>query len=55
MITSKVPSMELDLALQMFFKAINNSVCSNWLVITLLVFGAYPKMTKSDVPSVLNT
>ena len=34
----------------MFFKAINNSVGPNNLVLTLLVFGAYPHMTNIDIP-----
>ena len=35
----------------MSFKAINNSVGPNGLVPTLLVFGAYPRMTESDAPA----
>jgi hypothetical protein len=35
----------------MAFKAINNSVGSNSLIPTLLVFGAYPCIIKSDVPN----
>ena len=33
------------------FKAINDSVGSNRLVLTLLVFGGYPRMNKLDLPS----
>ena len=35
----------------MSFKAIHDSVGPNGLVPTLLVFGAYPRMTESDAPS----
>jgi hypothetical protein len=39
------------MALQMAFKAINDSAGPDGLVPTLLVFGAYPRMIKSDAPS----
>lgn len=42
-IITKIPGIELDLALQMFIKVINNSINSNRLVSTLLVFCAYLK------------
>jgi hypothetical protein len=35
----------------MAFKAINNSAGLNSLVLTLLVFRAYPKIIESDTPS----
>jgi len=35
----------------MAFKAINDSVGSNSLIPTLLVFGAYPYMVESDAPN----
>jgi hypothetical protein len=41
------------MALQMAFKAINNSAGPNSLVLMLLVFKAYLKITKSDVPSLI--
>ena len=50
-ITTEIPGIEPDSALQMSFKAINDSVGPNGLVPTLLVFGAYPRMTESDAPS----
>ena len=50
-ITTEMPDIKPDLALQMSFKAINNSVGPNELVPTLLVFGAYPRMTEQDTPS----
>ena len=50
-ITIEIPGIKLDLALQMSFKAINNSFGPNRLVPTLLVFGAYPRMTEKDAPS----
>jgi hypothetical protein len=36
------------MALQMTFKAINDSISLNGLVPTLLVYSAYPQMTKND-------
>ena len=50
-ITTKIPGIEPESALQMSFKAINNLLGPNGLVSTLLVFGAYPKMTESDASS----
>jgi len=38
------------MALQMAFKALNDSVGPNGLVPTLLVFGAYPQMVDLDAP-----
>jgi len=43
------------MALQMAFKAINNMAGLEGLVPTLLVFGAYPQMVKSDAPLPLVT
>ena len=34
----------------MAFKALNNTASPNSLVPTLLVFGAYPRMAKLDIP-----
>ena len=48
-ITTKIPSIKTESALKMFFKAINDSLGSNELVLTLLVFGAYPRITESDI------
>lgn len=50
-ITAKLPGIKPELALQMSFKAINNSIGPNGLVTTLLVFGAYLCMTDMDAPS----
>lgn len=50
-IITKIPGIEADLVLQMFFKAINNSIGSNKLVPILLVFDAYFRITKLDVLS----
>lgn len=40
-----------DIKLQMAFKALNDSVGSNGLIPTLLVYGAYPRMTHDSPPS----
>ena len=50
-IITEISGIEPELALQMSFKAINDSVGPNGLVPTLLVFGAYPRMTELDAPS----
>lgn len=44
-ITTKIPGIKFDLALQIFLKAINNLMGPNRLVSTLLVFNAYPRIT----------
>ena len=49
-IITEICEIKPDLALQISFKAFNNSVGSNRLVPTLLVFGAYFWMTEIDAP-----
>ena len=50
-ITVEMPDIDKDMALQMAFKAINDTAGPDGLVPTLLVFGAYPRMVESDAPS----
>ena len=50
-VTLEIPGIERDMALQMTFKAINDTAGPDGLVPTLLVFGAYPRLTESDAPS----
>jgi hypothetical protein len=50
-IVSEIPKLDKDMALQMAFKAINNSAGPDGLVPTLLVFRAYPRIIESDTPS----
>ena len=50
-IITKIPGIKPDSVLQISFKAINDSVGPNRLVFTLLVFGIYLRITKSDAPS----
>jgi hypothetical protein len=52
-ISTKIFDIQSDLALQMTFKVINNSMRSNELVLTLLVFDAYSRMIESDVFSII--
>jgi hypothetical protein len=40
-----------DMALQIAFKAINDSAGPNGLIPTLLVFRAYPCIVKSNIPN----
>ena len=47
-IITKIRNINKRIALQMAFKAINDSVGPNGLVPTLLVYSAYPKITKHD-------
>jgi hypothetical protein len=50
-ITTKILDIQLNLTLQMTFKAINDSIDSNRLILILLVFDAYSRMIESDVSS----
>ena len=50
-ISTEILGIKPDLVLQMFFKTINYSVGPNRLVPTVLVFGAYPRMTELDASS----
>ncbi|KAI1005021.1 hypothetical protein K3495_g3195 [Podosphaera aphanis] len=50
-ITAEIPGINKNLALQMTFKALNDTAGPDGLVPTLLVFGAYRRMTDSSVPS----
>ena len=50
-ISEELPDLGEDSALQMAFKAINDSAGPDGLVPTLLVFGAYPRMSEHDAPS----
>src|SRR6202035_3056442 len=50
-IAVELPGIDRDAALQMAFKALNDTAGPDGLVPTLLVFGAYPRMAESDAPS----
>jgi hypothetical protein len=52
-ITTKIPNISKDIALQMAFKAINDIIRLNSLVFTLLVYSAYPQITEYDPLSLL--
>jgi hypothetical protein len=54
-IITKIPEISKEMALQMAFKAINDTASPEGLVPTLLVFRAYPQMVKSDAPLPLVT
>lgn len=54
-INIKILSIELNLAFEMFFKAINNLMSLYKPVFTLLAFGVYLKMTKLDASFLLIT
>lgn len=48
-ITTEISGIEPDLVLQMFFIAINDSVDSNGLISTFLVFDVYSKIIEQDL------
>ena len=50
-IIAELPDINKDIALQIVFKIINNSVGPNSLIPTLLVFKAYLYIIKSDIPN----
>jgi hypothetical protein len=50
-ITAEIRDIDREMALQMAFKAINDSAGPDGLIPTLLVYGAYPRMTEYDPPA----
>ena len=50
-ITAELLDISKDMALQMAFKAINDSAGPDGLIPTLLVFGAYLRMVEFDAPN----
>jgi hypothetical protein len=50
-IVFKIPKLNKNIALQIAFKAINNSAGLNSLILMLLVFKAYSKIIKPDALS----
>ena len=50
-ITAELLDISKDIALQMAFKVINNSVGPDGLIPTLLVFRAYLYIVESDAPN----
>jgi hypothetical protein len=50
-LTAELPSTNKEIVLQMAIKAINDSAGPDGIVPTLLVFGAYPRLTKDSPPS----
>jgi hypothetical protein len=54
-ITKEIPSLDKITRLQMAVKAVNDTVGPDGLVPTLLVFGAFPRMSREDRPTPSNT
>jgi hypothetical protein len=54
-ITTEIPDISKDMALQMAFKAINDTAGPDGLVLILLVYSAYPRIAKHDPLSLLVT
>jgi hypothetical protein len=48
-IIAKIPNISKDIALQMAFKAINDIIGPNRLVLTLLVYSAYLRITEYNL------
>jgi hypothetical protein len=54
-IIAKILDISKDIALQMAFKAINDIVRLDSIILTLLVYSAYLQITKHDPPLLLVT
>ena len=54
-ITDEIPDLSKEMALQMAFKAINNTVGLDRLIPILLIYSAYPQITKYNPPSPITT
>ena len=54
-IAIELPDLDKDIALQIAFKAINDTTSLDSLVPILLVFGVYLRIIKLDVPSLIVT
>ena len=52
-IIAKIPSISKDMALQMAFKAINDIARPNRLILTLLVYSTYSRITEYNPLSLL--
>jgi hypothetical protein len=50
-ITTEAPDLSKDAALQIAFKALNDTAGPNSLIPTLLIFSTYPRMTDDDALS----
>jgi hypothetical protein len=50
-VSTEIPGINRDMALQMAFKAVNDTAGPDGLVPTLLVYGALPRMVEYDAPS----
>jgi hypothetical protein len=50
-ISIELPDLSKDMALQMVFKTINDSVGPGGLIFILLIFGAYLRLVESDTPN----
>ena len=54
-VTKEMPSLNKATRLQMAVKAVNDTVSLDGLVFTLLIFSAFPRMSREDRPSLSNT
>lgn len=54
-VTKEMPNVNREIRLQMAVKAVNDTAGPNGLIPTLLVFGAFPRMSREDRPTASNT
>lgn len=54
-VTKEMPEVDKEGRLQMAVKAVNDTAGPNGLIPTLLVFGAFPRMSREDRPTASNT
>jgi hypothetical protein len=50
-IIAKIKGISKEIALQMAFKALNNTAGISRIVLTLLVYGALPRLSEYDAPA----
>ena len=50
-VSEELPDLDKEMVLQMAVKAVNDTAGPNGLVPTLLVFGAFPRMSELDPPA----
>jgi hypothetical protein len=53
MIVVELPKIDRNIILQIIFKTLNNTISLDSLVLILLVFGVYLRITELDIPSLI--
>ena len=52
-VSEELPDLDKEIALQMAVKAINDTIGPNGLILTLLVFNTFPRISELDPPALL--